>query len=55
MRYVVDDETNSIIKGSRRNWIRNFIIPQMKENKLSLEKFAQRKIIKLITDIKQDA
>jgi len=54
MRYVVDDETNAIIKGSRRNWIRNFIIPQMKENKLSLEKFAQRKIIKLITDIKQN-
>lgn len=52
-KYLVEDETNSIIKGSRRNWIRNFIIPQMKENKLSLEKFAQRKIIELIADIKQ--
>jgi len=44
MKYVVEDETNKISKGSRRNWIRNVILPEMKKNKLSLEKFAKRKI-----------
>jgi len=44
MKYVVEDETNKTIKGSRRNWIRNTILPEMKKNKLSLEKFAKRKI-----------
>jgi hypothetical protein len=34
-------------KGSRRNWIRQQIIPEMIKNKLSLENFAERKIIKL--------
>lgn len=44
MKYVVEDETNKITKGSRRNWIRNSIIPEMQKNKLSLEKYAKRKI-----------
>lgn len=44
LRLVVEDETNIINKGSRRNWIRNKIIPEMTENKLCLEKFAKRKI-----------
>lgn len=42
--FVVEDETNFIVKGSRRNWIRNKLIPDMKEQKLSLEKYAIRKI-----------
>lgn len=48
LKYVVADESNNITKGSRRNWLRNIIIPEMKKNKLSLEKFAQKKILKLI-------
>lgn len=44
MKYVVQDETNTVTKGSRRNWIRNTIIPEMYKNKLSLEKYAKRKI-----------
>jgi tRNA(Ile)-lysidine synthase TilS/MesJ len=44
MRFVVVDETNGIIKGSRRNWIRNVIVPEMKKQKLSLEKFCIEKI-----------
>lgn len=44
MKYVVEDETNKVTKGSRRNWIRNTIVPEMVNNKLSLEKFAKRKI-----------
>lgn len=42
--YIVEDETNTILKGSRRNWIRHKIIPEMEKNQLSLEKFAKRKI-----------
>lgn len=42
--FVVEDETNFVTKGSRRNWIRNKLIPEMKEQKLSLEKYAMRKI-----------
>jgi tRNA(Ile)-lysidine synthase TilS/MesJ len=44
MKYVVEDETNVENKGSRRNWLRNIIIPEMKKNKISLEKFAKNKI-----------
>lgn len=43
-KFIVEDETNSNSNGSRRNWLRNTIIPEMKKNKLSLEKFAERKI-----------
>ena len=42
--YTIQDETNFICKGSRRNWIRKQIFPEMIKNKLSLEKFAERKI-----------
>jgi tRNA(Ile)-lysidine synthetase-like protein len=48
LKYTVKDESNFITKGSRRNWIRNAIVPEMKQNKLSLEKFAKRSVIKLI-------
>ena len=36
---VINDETNKQIKGSRRNWIRNNIIPEMESQKLSLKKY----------------
>jgi len=42
--FVVEDETNFITKGSRRNWIRKKLIPELKEQKLSLEKYAIKKI-----------
>ena len=44
MKFVVNDETNSVDKGSRRNWIRNKIIPEMKSQKLSLEKYCLKRI-----------
>lgn len=44
IEFVVEDETNNIVKGSRRNWIRNILIPMMKDQKLNLEKYALRKI-----------
>lgn len=43
-KFIVQDETNFQTQGSRRNWLRNKIIPEMNKNKLSLEKFAERKI-----------
>lgn len=44
--FVEEDETNFITKGSRRNWIRKKLIPDMKDQKLSLEKYALREIKK---------
>lgn len=46
--WVVEDQTNGIIKGSRRNWIRNELLPKMIGQKLSLEKYAKRKIEKFL-------
>lgn len=43
-KFIVQDKTNFQTQGSRRNWLRNKIIPEMKENKLGLEKFAEKKI-----------
>jgi len=48
--YTTEDETNSSVKGSRRNWIRKQIIPEMSRNKLSLEKFAKRRISKIMLE-----
>lgn len=51
LKYVVEDESNNVVKGSRRNWVRNDIIPQMNLQKLSLEKFAKRRISKEIIPV----
>lgn len=48
MHFVVEDASNSVVKGSRRNWIRNAIIPQMTSQKISLEKYAKRKIERMV-------
>jgi tRNA(Ile)-lysidine synthase TilS/MesJ len=42
--WIVEDETNSVVKGSRRNWLRCDIIPMMQKQRLSLEKYAKRRI-----------
>lgn len=47
MEWVVEDETNSVIKGSRRNWIRRTVLPEMTRQRMSLQKYAKRKIEKL--------
>jgi len=49
--YIVEDETNSAVKGSRRNWVRQRIIPEMAKNELSLEKFAKKKIESLVEEV----
>jgi tRNA(Ile)-lysidine synthase TilS/MesJ len=42
MKFFVEDETNFITKGSRRNWVRNDLIPSLKSQDISLEKYAKR-------------
>lgn len=48
MEWVVQDQTNSVVKGSRRNWLRCAMIPEMKKQRLSLEKYAKRRIARLL-------
>lgn len=43
-KFVVADETNSINKGSRRNWIRNVIVPELASQQISLKKFCRERI-----------
>jgi tRNA(Ile)-lysidine synthetase-like protein len=51
MKFVVVDETNDIVKGSRRNLLRNVIIPELEKNQLCLEKYGLRQIEKLLSNI----
>jgi hypothetical protein len=51
MKFVVADETNDIVKGSRRNLLRNVIIPELEKNQLCLEKYGLRRIEKLLSNI----
>lgn len=52
MKYVVEDETNKIVKGSRRNLIRNQIIPILSENEIGLDTIVKKLILdKLENDL----
>jgi tRNA(Ile)-lysidine synthetase-like protein len=44
MKYVVEDETNTISKGSRRNMIRNEIIPILERDRVGLETIVSKKM-----------
>jgi tRNA(Ile)-lysidine synthetase-like protein len=44
VEFTVEDETNTEIKGSRRNWIRNTIIPELTSQSISLKKYCKRRI-----------
>lgn len=50
--WVVRDESNSSTSGSRRNWIRHNIVPEMTAQKLSLEKYARRRIKRMAEGVK---
>jgi tRNA(Ile)-lysidine synthase len=43
-QYVVEDESNTIIKGSRRNLIRNKIVPLLRDENIVLNKTIIRKM-----------
>jgi tRNA(Ile)-lysidine synthase TilS/MesJ len=42
--YVVEDETNKITKGSRRNFIRNEIMPLLNREKMGLSTIVEKKM-----------
>ena len=44
MKYVIEDETNIVSKGSRRNMIRNEIIPILQRDKVGLETIVAKKM-----------
>jgi tRNA(Ile)-lysidine synthetase-like protein len=44
MKYVVEDSTNKIVKGSRRNLIRNEIIPILDRENVGLEKIVSKRM-----------
>lgn len=44
MKYVVEDETNTITKGSRRNMIRNQIIPILKQEQMGIDTIVKKKM-----------
>ena len=48
LEFVVTDETNSVNKGSRRNWIRNIVVPELKSQQISLNKFCRNWIEKVV-------
>lgn len=51
MEYVVEDESNAVVKGSRRNWLRNHIIPSMNEQQISLENYANKRIKQMLQEL----
>ena len=44
MKYVVEDETNKVTKGSRRNFIRNEIMPLLQREKMGLSTIVEKKM-----------
>jgi tRNA(Ile)-lysidine synthase TilS/MesJ len=44
MKYVEEDETNKVVKGSRRNLIRNEILPILDREKMGLKKIVKKKM-----------
>jgi tRNA(Ile)-lysidine synthase TilS/MesJ len=44
MKFVVEDETNKVTKGSRRNFIRNEIIPLLQREKMGIDTIVRKKM-----------
>jgi hypothetical protein len=44
MQYVVEDETNTVIKGSRRNFVRNKVLPMLHQENIHLKKTVAKKM-----------
>jgi tRNA(Ile)-lysidine synthase len=45
----IEDSTNKQVEGSRRNWLRSKIVPELDKAQISLRKYAQRAVGELIT------
>lgn len=50
MKYVEEDETNKIVKGSRRNMIRNLIVPTLRQHDIVLNKMLIRNMGERLKD-----
>lgn len=50
-RFVVNDDTNLQIKGSRRNWIRNIIIPNLRKQQINLQPYCRERIMEQINEM----
>lgn len=53
-QYVEEDSTNSESKGSRRNWIRNELIPFVETQKIGLKTLVRKKYMVKMSDLKID-
>lgn len=49
--FIIEDETNTVIKGSRRNLIRNKILPILTDENISLQSIVKRKMLTKLTTI----
>lgn len=46
--YIVEDESNKVSVGCRRNWIRNELIPMIEEQKIGLRKIVRKKYLDIL-------
>jgi tRNA(Ile)-lysidine synthase TilS/MesJ len=44
MKFVVEDETNKVTKGSRRNFIRNEVMPLLQREKMGIDTIVKKKM-----------
>lgn len=44
-KYIVDDDTNSMVDYCQRNWIRHEIIPKLRERNFSFEKIVKKQYL----------
>ena len=55
MKYVEEDETNKVVKGSRRNMIRNLIVPVLRKHDIVMNKMLIRNMSERLKDqLKKD-
>jgi tRNA(Ile)-lysidine synthase len=51
-KYIVSDPTNEITKGSRRNFLRNIIIPLLEKENVGMRKIVKKKLLAHIANAK---
>jgi tRNA(Ile)-lysidine synthase TilS/MesJ len=51
LQYVVFDETNNIVKGSRRNFLRHRIIPLLDQEHVGLDTIVKKKMQERLTEL----
>lgn len=51
LKYVVEDETNLQVKGSRRNLIRNELLPILEREKVGLTSIVEKKMVERLNNL----